>query len=601
MALLLDPSNPQITPKEVPGAIHLPLRNVPPPFKLLHAKVAILGFRHTADARRWCLRLIVSTGNWTRQTLEDSLDLVWRIDLGDHDLKAQDPAAAQNGADIGAAWALFTWLRRHFDVRILDPLVPGRQRFECEATTVERWIAKATKCGAGRPPRFFDNREASLLAQLPVLVRKHASQSARNYLGMGSGYYESPVSENRIPPVLRGIVDTLQQAQLITLKPVIDVFVNPNACQAVAGSVASIAQAGWTVRQAGQPKCFKAQRALHAKFIFSATCRDNSAFCNSAWLYLGSGNLTNPGFGNPMSYQTGNLEVGVVVTPESLRWRSARGVPPESVVTNLLPLQWDTDFLQEPASLAPGSEMPEPEVLYSSAPVAYFFWIAEEDTHWLQAPEETSEPFDLLDEAGEARPQELGKGFTWQGSRPRQVQVRWFVGGKDRRAWVPVIDEFGRIAATILPRIDLDEAWNQLADFPMPPDETELLADSETEPVVDPTHGPAEGALTASYPVRQMMQLIENIAAKQTAVSRTDWVMWTIRLEQCLVQAAGSIVIKEFVKLNINPLSPLWHCSFRPDFAATSATAEGLRYEAVLKTLEAEWGVADLPKFEVHE
>ena len=87
--LMLDPGNPQITPKEVPGVIHLPMNGVPP-FRLLHAKVALLGFRHTSDARQWRLRLIVSTGNWTRQTLEESLDLAWRIDLSDQDLKSDD-------------------------------------------------------------------------------------------------------------------------------------------------------------------------------------------------------------------------------------------------------------------------------------------------------------------------------------------------------------------------------------------------------------------------------------------------------------------------------------------------------------------------------
>jgi hypothetical protein len=598
LALMLDPSNAQITPKEVPGAIHLPLRGLPP-FRLLHAKLALLGFRHTSDARQWRVRLIVSTGNWTRQTLEDSLDLAWRIDLCDQDLKSQDGLVAQAGADLGAAWGTIDWLRRRFDFRVLKARVPGRQDFESEATTVERWIAKATKLGVDVAPRFFDNRGASLLARLPELVRTHASQSARNYLGMGSGYYESPDGADKIPPVLKSIVDTLRDAQLLVRQPEIDIFVNPKACQAVAGSVASFNKAGWIVREAGQPEWFKAQRSLHAKFIFSASHRENSDFCNGAWLYLGSGNLTGPGFANAMASQIGNLEAGVVVTPESLRWQAAKGVPLESVVTNLLPLQWETDFSQEPGSLALGSEMPDPEVLYSAAPVAYFFWMAEEGANWLRTSEELSESFDLLNDAGDACIRDLTNGFPWRGPRPRQVQVRWFVSGQERRAWVPVIDEFGRVAATILPRIDIDEAWNQLADFPMPPDEAELLVDAETEPTNDAPQGTGD-AYTASYPVRQMMQLVENIAAKQTSVSKVDWVTWCTRLEQCLVQAAGSTVLEDFLKLGINPLSPLWHPSFRPAFATTCETGEGFRYESALKRVETAWSVAGLPGFGDH-
>ncbi len=108
----------------------------------------------------------------------------------------------------------------------------------------------------------------------------------------------------------------------------------------------------------------------------------------------------------------------------------------------------------------------------------------------------------------------------------------------------------------------------------------------------------ATGAATkASYPVRQMMQLIENIAAKQISVSKADWVTWCTRLEQCLIQAADSKVLEEFLHLNLNPISPLWHPPFRPTFANNAATAEGLRYESVLKRVEVAWNVAGLSRF----
>jgi len=596
IALMLDPGNPQITLQEVPGVIHLPMIGVPP-FRLLHAKLALLGFRHTSDARQWRLRLIVSTGNWTRQTLEDSLDLAWRIDFCDQDLKSENSVAPQAFADLRAAWGMLNWLREHFDFRVLNVRAPGSQDFESESTTVERWIAKAIKLGAALAPRFFDNRGSSLLAQLPELVRKHSSQSARNYLALGSGFYESSDRNNEIPSVLRNIVDTLHEAELLTRRSEIDIFVNPKACQAVANSVPAFNNAGWMVRAAGQPECFKVSRSLHAKFVFSANYRENSDICNSSWLYMGSGNLTGPGFANKMASQSGNLEAGVVFTPDLLRWRPANGIPPESVLTNVLPVQWETDFSQSPGALVAGSDMPDPETQYSAAPVAYFFWIVEDDRCWLRTSDEIAESFDLLDDADNDCRRDAIKGFPWRGQRPRQVQLRWHVSGQERRAWVPVIDEFGRIAATILPRIDIEEAWNQLANFPMPPNEEELLADGNTESTDDAAQEGSAAPLTANYPVRQMMQLVENIAAKQISVSKADWVTWCTRLEQCLVQAAGSKVLEEFLNLNLNPLSPLWHCPFRPAFATTAETAEGLRYEAVLKRVETAWNVAGLSRF----
>jgi hypothetical protein len=595
IALMLDPSNPQITPVEVPAVIHLPM-NDEPPFRLLHAKVALLGFRHLSDARQWRLRLIISTGNWTRQTLEESLDLAWRIDLSDQDLKSQDDSVLQSSADLGAAWGMLEWLRERFDFRVLSACPPDREGFESESTVVEKWIKRAIKLGMGFTPRFFDNRGTSLLSQLPPLVRKHGSQLARNYVGMGSGFYESSDS-NRIPSVIKLVVDKLHETELLTRQPEIDVFVNPQACQAVANSVPSFNRAGWRVREAGQPEYFKAPRSLHAKFIFSANYRENSDHCNSAWLYLGSGNLTGPGFASQMASESGNLEVGVVFTPESLRWRPAKGIPPESVLTNLLPLQWETDFSQNPGGLVAGSDMPDPDTQYSAAPVAYFFWIVEADISWLRTDQEISQAFDLLDAAENVCERNPVKGFPWAGTRPRQVLLRWSVGSQERQAWVPVIDEFGRIAATILPRLDIEEAWGQLANFPMPPDEEELLADGDTKSTDDTAQQGSGASTSASYPVRQMMQFVENIAAKQISVSKADWVTWCTRLEQCLIQAADSKVLEEFLHLNLNPLSPLWHGPFRPAYASNTETAEGLRYESVLKRVEVDWNVAGLSRF----
>lgn len=601
LALMLDSSNQQISPIDVPGVLHLPIKTIPQPFLLLHAKVALLGFRHTPDDGQWRLRLVVSTGNWTRGTLEDSLDLVWRIDLSNDDLKVRDDCVSQACADIKAAWKMLDWLRSHFDLRVFYAKPTGRS--DSESTVASRqlvtWIEKAIKVGNGVTPRFFDNRRTALLDQLSELVREHGSGTSRNYLGLGSGFYESSDDHSKIPSVLKRIVDRLQKEELLTKRPEIDVFVNPIACQAVANSAASFEEAGWKVREAGKPDYFKAAaRSLHAKFIFSANHRDNSELCNSVWIYLGSGNLTGPGFANQMASQSGNLEAGVVFEPsESLRWDAVKGLPPEYVVTNVLPLQWESDFSQSPESLVAGNDMPDPEIQYSAAPVAYFVWVIEDNIGWLRTTEKVADAFDLLDESSRPCHRDSIKGFHWLGAQPRQVLLRWRVDEQDSSAFVPVLDEFGRVAATTLPRIDIEEAWGQLANFPMPPDDEELRPDGDDESVVGAAQPSTDASATASYPVRQVMQLIENIAAKQTSVSKPDWSTWCIRFEQCLIQAAGSKVLEEFLKLSLNPLSPLWWPPFRPDFAVTDETPEGLRFEEALKRVESAWNIAGLAKF----
>jgi hypothetical protein len=56
---------------------------------------------------------------------------------------------------------------------------------------------------------------------------------------------------------------------------------------------------------------------------------------------------------------------------------------------------------------------------------------------------------------------------------------------QDRHAWVPVIDECGCVAATILPRLGLDEAWSRLANVPRPPDDEEIPAEGDGAPPSD--------------------------------------------------------------------------------------------------------------------
>jgi hypothetical protein len=55
-----------------------------------------------------------------------------------------------------------------------------------------------------------------------------------------------------------------------------------------------------------------------------------------------------------------------------------------------------------------------------------------------------------------------------------------------------------------------------------------------------------------------------------------------------------------FIELKLNPLSPLWHAPFRPDFAATASSNEGQMYEATLKRIEAVWNTTKLGNIGVH-
>jgi hypothetical protein len=546
LALMLDPSQPQIAPVDAPGVIHLPC--VDPehrPFRLLHAKLAFLCFR---GAEGWLLRLIVSTGNWTRQTLEESLDIAWHVELREADVTATNPEIRQIRSDLAAAWDLLDWMRGHFDTRIFGPdPAAGHASESGDACRAFDELAGSLSGVRGFSPRIFDNRSQSLLKQLPVMVKAHSTTVSRNYLALGSGFFEAGETRDRVPSVLDGIVARLQKNGLLTQGPEVDVFVNRRACQAVARTLPAIKKRGWKVRPAGQPDFLGSrERSLHAKFIFSANSRTNSSLCNSAWVYLGSGNLTSPGFDSAMSRDLGNLEAGVVLTADELCWYEGRGVPPERLVTNLLPMQWHAEFEDE-NDVAPGDDPADPTIEFAAPPIACLYSVTAEESVQLEARAATVSDMDVLDSAGGPCPRLREGIFLWPEPRcPRQVEVRWgTANSSQRKASVPVVDQFGRVAAAALRPIGIDEAWSELENFPMPPDD-DPPPEGEDQPGDHPAYPPppsAAGSRPPAYPVREMMMLLERIAAKQIAVVEADWSAWCTRLEQSLSQAAESPVV----------------------------------------------------------
>ncbi|RQS71232.1 hypothetical protein DID96_13670 [Burkholderia sp. Bp8963] len=607
LAMMLDPGNSLITTVDVPGLMHLPLlKRVPRPFRLLHAKVAVLGFRHQTDASRWRLRVIVSTGNWTRQTLEESLDLAWSIDVASDALDHGDDEVKTACADVRAAWRMIERLAPHFDTRIFTAIgdaLPGESAHA--DGQLRRWIALCEQAAGRARARFVDNWDKPLLTQLPALAERATGGAACNRLAMGSGFFESMSADaGGAPPALLKIIGELKRAGRITQNCQIDVFVNPDACQAVAQSVTALAEHGVTVRRARTPEAvFGAaaggQRTLHAKFLFAANERGSNA-CTSAWLYLGSGNLTKPGFLSSANTRGGNLEAGVVFAAEPLQWEARRGVPPEQVVGNVLPVHRgesvDTDHV-----LTPGGDMPERPDECIASPIAWLTWRGADAAE--PASLRPSETMDgllhvaVLDPAG-APCARLADGFAWPGERPRQVEVRWADAdgaGSAGSTTVPVLDEYGRVAATPLTSLDVEDLWWQLASFPMAPDDDAPDRFGEGfDPMLSGAHA-LPSADGRTYPIRQMMELIENIAQRQTAIDEADWHAWCSRLEQTLVRAAGSAGVTAFAELELNPLSPLRAAPFRPGFAETGGNAAGARYEAALRTIEQAWAVGALP------
>lgn len=624
LALMLDPGNPQISFTQTPGLAHLPFLPVQcpagKPFVLMHAKVALLGFKDPSG--QWLVRLVVSTGNWTRQTMEESLDLAWCVEVSSAELATASASTLQACADIKAAGEMFDWLKPHFDMRLLNPSLPGNAVHVTSTSSqmFAGWLAQVVSQAKRIKPRFFTSIKKSLLSQLPELISQAGSsadgaQIKRNYLAMGSGFYEKPLEADQskeakaaVPIVLKKIIEETRKSGLLTVSAGINVFVNPNACQALANCWDWFGSNEIHVRAPqAPPKLFgkKPTQLLHAKFIFSASSREKSNTCYNPWLYLGSGNLTKRGFLEKASTNSGNLEAGVVFAPDKLYWAEEEGERTTPLLTDLLPLQWDTAITNTEA-LSAGDLPATRDTQYTAAPVALLYWCTDTTTQWLQVPDDATQAFEVLDNAGGRHRADANKRIAWTDQRPLDVTLAWRqVGGdstnsEEHLATVPVLDENGRISGTPLRKQGLDEAWWQLENFPLPPEEEDIDDSGETLPHdgqgAVANLASAQGA-ASSYPIRQMMVLIENIADKQTRVLPLDWAAWCKRLEQSLKQTVDCPVLQAFKELQLNPLSPLWQAPFRPDFADSADSAEGQLYEAMLQRLEQAWNVQSLTPF----
>jgi hypothetical protein len=574
----------------VPGVLQLLAPSNPSlPWRLLHAKMALLFFQHTEDTSRHLVRLLVSTGNWTRQTITDSLDLVWHVDVDSQELSGKPQDGIQQAcADIKAAWTLLDWLVQQHASALLS----------LEKTTIaEQWkrfclqIEEVSHHAAGEP-RFFDNRKNSLLKQLSPLVVRHAGESKRNYLAMGSGYYEQMGKPGEPFAVLRGIHDELAGKNLLTTNPNIEIYANENACQGLATAVKYMPQ-GWSLCK---PSCPSGkERFLHAKFLFGASFRENSKSCLHPWMYLGSGNLTRAGF--EWRGKAANLEAGVVFAPEKLCWNQEDANESTPCISSFLPIAWTKDgpLLANTANLAVGEAFFEGRESYSSPPVSYAQWNGQQRLR-LPVPRDNIICQVML--PGGSPCEHDGQDYVWLGERPARIELFWQEKGSSLRGSVPVFDEYGHLGAQLPPAQSLTEALDRLAVFPAVPDEDGPDSEGDTH-IKDTGNGSAEHrnrSGDAAYPIRNIMCLVERIATIQCQLKEEDWLRWCRRLEQTLVDMTETEEVKAITAmLQINPLRALYAPPFRPAFTLDADTDAGENYMRALRRIEEAWGLAGKP------
>lgn len=531
---------------DIPGLAWMWMRLQDRGYNLLHAKVALLGFRKRDDDG-YVIRLAVSTGNWTQEPLTDSIDLFWSIDL-------QTAAPAdQDIADIQAAWDMFEWLRQRADCTLIEREYDGILPYARLEDEIRHLPASKLQ------PRFIDSRSQALL---PQVVDRLGIGKKADRLILGSGYFEAEGDGGAgLPERFR---EKLVEEKLLKKSATLDLFLNPLSCQGLAMRGPALTEAGWNLRRPISAMHGEEGR-LHAKFVMLGAGQDEAV----GRVYLGSGNLSRNGFEKAAS-AGGNLEAGVVVDlPKGLKWRSRKNS--NHGFATLLPIQFNETVA--PSKLQSGSGFVPPEEPETLPPLSWLIW--KDDT--LCAP--GGIVLDVIGPDGASCPTPC----IWPAPAPAVVTLTH--GG-----WrVPVIAE----GVLVVPRpseLTVEDVLAGLQAFPEPLDADQPDDGPEGgEPMVEASDTPE--LPPATYAIRRMMSLLVRLGETQARLDPRDWQRWCRELRHILrgICKQEQPMISFFHDAKANPLLALMDPRMCPEDVDLSLL------EQSLKAVAREWKIDGLP------
>jgi hypothetical protein len=502
-------------------------------FSLLHAKVALLGFRQINE-EKYIIRLAVCTGNWTEDPLTTSIDLFWSIDLDITNLESHP----QECLDVLAAWDFFNWLResiRSDDTllrRTYDGIIPGKN--------LEKKIGKIKKITKNNhaeklQARFIDTRKDSLIEQVIYRMKSYKPRTKVDRLIIGSGFFESGnnlTSETNIPETIRK-----KLKNKLNDNASLEIVLNQDACQGIKDIFKDLQQPsrqlpvrlGWKFKRP-QSAHHKQNAKLHAKFILLASGTAQKHEC-SGQIYLGSGNMTIPGFMQKASGTRGNLEAGVVFNlPNGLTWTKPtkeKNVKPNSIY-NFLPLS--DEAITDNTVIESGPPFEKPTEPNCTPPISYLEW----ENGQLKCPEDFQLKISIYDI--DNKPAELP--CAWPNHPPIFVHL---VSGDWK---IPVISN-DSLVRPIPKNMTVEDILATLGSFPIAT-EVDPEDDFDTENGAHINECVPKECSKKVYAIRRMMELLVPLAQVQSEVVSNDWSRWCRELEENL------IAIKEYEKPMIN-------------------------------------------------
>ncbi len=494
--------------------------------RLLHAKLALLGFGRARIGEIEALRVVVTSGNWTDASARSQLELLWYAEVrcrSRNDVAGADP---EDRADVAAA--------ARFARRILDrydappPSAHGPQAFGRLHDLLERCEGVSPR---GTAPRFIHSLEHPLIDPLRKALR---GRRGLNVLMCGSGSFEQPRRSKggkrpRMPEALLAIECTVPGAKW----DLQSVTVEPAAAGAIEEWAPYADEDEWTLQAPLDPIRKRAPRALHAKFIFIGHAA--SGRVHRGLLYLGSGNLTRRGL--LLAGPAGNIECGVLL---DVRGPRKLGEIREALFTSGNKLRQED---LTPA-VAPEDEPSQIGALVEAPPVRAA--CLREDAvgtylelHWREGAKgrfKVDLGADGLDEvvAG-AEVLRLPLGVV-----PAFIRIK---SGPRAPQWTVAIEsDVNRVGAVAERAEDFDDALTRILDFPAPFDASGAEEDeSEWEPEDQDGKQPKEpqdadaGKRTTpnrlaeeigEYPLQKAMLFLDRVGSHQAGLEQylvDDW------------------------------------------------------------------------------
>lgn len=561
--LTTDPASPQITTDRAPGVHHMTLA---PSWRerfsgrgIFHAKVALLHFSDTTSknhtTRRDIFRLVVSTGNWTRETLERNIDLFWSVEFPHSDTAADPAAESQNLADILIACDMFTSLHPHLSPNPWAAATDSDVIQTPYADTLR--LLNELKAPAGMKPRFFHSLDQPL--RKPLLERFDGSQRDQLTV-LGSGFFAggdpapAGVSQRQgTEAFLRRFVSDLTGKDA---GHYVSVVANPCACQGLAAAAPALKASQWRFFAPRFPEGKKdPEGKLHAKFIYRGK---KDSF--KGLLYIGSGNLTPAGMGAPSGTGIWNFEAGTVIPVD---------VPdrPEA----LLPLTAEEiDIAKETLKMGDPFEMANE--FNGNCPLTHFTLGEDHDEFWLE-PRPVPSDFrgiSLSYSGGNWQPLTARILLDPEQLPPSLVRLRWSSDAKNTaHVAVPVLNERGLhvVPETQHRRLeDVLDSLMQMAATGREP-EVETTDDHESnDGELNGSSGRSEAIGHAPYSTRRLMAFITALGEIQAEMTSAQTRLWANRLiehARTLARTEGDVLLA-LQEMQLNPFRHLGRAEFMP-------------------------------------